>query len=683
MKKHHLSILFVILLITVSFYYNYHEIIFKRPQSVHKWRQSDCASIALNYYQNGMNFFTPETHNLTSDKGTSGKCSTSEIPILYYSIAAFYSVFGYHEFIFRLVNTILFFFGLFYLFKLFYYLLKDDFWSVSLSILFFTSPVLIFYGNNFLSNSAALAFSIVGWYHFVRFLFEKQPKWFYFSMLFFLIAGSFKVTALLSFFAIAGILLLEYSGLVKHKKNEKIFKQPVKYLLSIVFVILVVGSWLIYARYYNQKHDCTYFSTTTFPIWNLDKDGILIVLERIQNIWAEHYFHFTVLVFLGFCFVFLALNYKKNNRVFNLIILILLFEVIVYILLQFWTFADHDYYTIEMYILPIIVVSASFYVLKSSFNKVFNSFLLKTGFAIFLLFNIWYGQKINMERYKGWMNDFDHNKDIYTITPFLRQHGISPKDTVISIPDVSHASLYLMNQKGWTEYTDARFNRGEKIRYNQCKEGIEHSIKKGAQYLIINKIEELYKKTYLQEFCKYLIGYYNNVLVFDLNSDSKNFDLKERMILKHFYCGAELLSENGKTFVSILDFVIFDNGNTQSNEIARSGSFSSKLNADSPYGMTMRFSELLQGESFKISVWRKSEGDVQGGIIASNSSNSFYTNRSVVVETDSAGWEKLEMEFFVPKELIGQEIGIYLYNPDKEMNYFDDLEIIRYRSVLN
>jgi hypothetical protein len=683
MKKHRISISFLLLLLIISYYYNYHEIFFKRPQSVHKWRQSDNASVALNYYQGGMDLFSPETHNLTSDKGTSGKCATSEIPILYYTVAALYSVFGYHEAIFRLFNTMLFFLGLFYLFKLFYYLLKDGFWSVSLSILFFTSPVLIYYGNNFLSNSAALAFSIIGWYHFVRFLIEKQPKLFSFSMLFFLIAGSLKVTALLSFFAIAGILLLEYTGLVKLKKDEKIFNQPVKYFLSIVFVVVIIGSWLVYARNYNQKHDCTYFSTTTFPIWNLDKDGILTVLERVHNIWLEHYFHFTVFVFLGFCFAFLALNYKKNSRIFNLSILIICVEVLLYILLQFWTFADHDYYTIEIYILPVIVVSAAFYVLKSSFNNLFNSFFLKAGFAIFLLFNIWYGKKMNMERYDGWMNDYDNNKDIYSITPFLRDHGISSKDTVISIPDDSHASLYLMNQKGWTEYTDARFNRGEKIRYNQSKDGIEHSIKKGAQYLIINKIEELYKKTYLQEFCNYLIGYYNDVLVFDLRTDSINFNLKERSILKHYYCGAELLSENGQTFISSLDSVNFGNGNTQNKEIARSGKFSSQLNSDSPYGMTIRFSELQQGESFWISVWRKTEGELQGGIIASTSSNSFYRNQYKVVERDSAGWEKLETEFFISKELVGEEFGIYLYNPKQEMNYFDDFEVIRYKSVLN
>ena len=50
MNKRFTTILFIGALALVAIFYNYQEIVFKRPQSVHKWRQSDCASIALNYY---------------------------------------------------------------------------------------------------------------------------------------------------------------------------------------------------------------------------------------------------------------------------------------------------------------------------------------------------------------------------------------------------------------------------------------------------------------------------------------------------------------------------------------------------------------------------------------------------------------------------------------------------------
>jgi len=681
MKNYNTSILFILLLLAISFYYNYHEIIFKRPQSVHKWRQSDCASIALNYYQEGMNFFNPQTHNLTSEGGTSGRCSTSEIPILYYTVAGLYSVFGYHESIFRIFNTLLFFLGLFYLFKLFFYLLKDSFWAISLSILFFTSPVLIYYGNNFLSNSAALAISIVAWYYFVRFLFEKKSKWFYISMLAYLIAGALKVTALLSFFPIAGIALLESFGLIKLESNRKVFNQPIKFILIVLSVFLIIGLWIIYARLYNQKYDCTYFSTTIFPIWNLDREGIITVLNRVQNIWLKHYFHYSVLLFFSICIVFLGVKFKTNLKAFNLILIFMLIEAIAYIILQFWTFADHDYYTIELYILPVIFVSGSFYVLKMNHRKIFYSTLFRIVFAGVVLFNTWYAQNKNFERYTGWMNDYKEKKNIYNITPFLRQHGISFRDTVISIPDLSHASLYLMNQKGWTEYTDARFNRGQKIRYNQSKAGIERSIKNGAKYLIVQGIEELYKKSYLREFCTYLVGRYNTVLVFNLKTNIRNFNLNERKVKQRFFCGAEHRSMDGSVFMNLNDSVQFFGGDTQNNKFVRTGNFSSKLNADSPYGMTIKIKDLKSGESFKISVWRKTKGKANGGIIASDPTSDFYNNHYDVIEKDPTGWEKLQMEFFISEELNKKEIGIYLYNPNSEANYFDDFEIFRYGSI--
>lgn len=682
MKKYYPNILFVILLLVVSYYYNYHEIAFKSPQSVHKWRQSDCASIALNYYQNGMDFFHPETHNLTSDGGTSGKCCTSEIPILYYSVASFYKVFGHHDFIYRIFNTLLFFLGLYFLFRLLNYVLKDVFWAIALTLLFFTSPVLVYYGNNFLSNSSSLAFSIIGWYYFVRFYFESKQKWFLISMLVFLIAAAFKVTALFSVFAIAGIYGLEGLGLTKFKENGQLFRKSVGYLIPLLSIFIIVGSWIIYAHNYNLKHDCTYFSTTIFPIWDLNRTEIISVLEKIKNIWVEQYFHKSVLLFLLVCFLFIVSFFKKNKKLFLFSVIFIFAEVIVYILLQFLTFADHDYYVIDMYILPVLIVVTTFEVLKTHFNKVFRSPILKVIFAVFLFFNIYNAhQKIN-GRYEGWMNNFSENKDLYSITPYLRQIGISSDDTVISIPDGSHVSLYLMNQKGWTEYTDARFNKGNPRPYNQDSAGIQHSIDKGAKYLIVNGIKELYNKPYLQSYCTHLAGNYNNVLIFNLKNGSRNFNLTKQTIDQKLTCSAEILSSDMQLFRSETDRVFFQNGVTRSDEFVHNGTYSSKLNASSPYGMTVKFNDLKNGESLAIRVWRKSIDKSKGALIASSSTFKYYNNEYEILETDSAGWEQLSMEIFITPEFVNQELVIYLYNPGADPVYFDDLEIIRYQSIV-
>ena len=236
------QLLFILILFLVALFFGYQQIIFNRPQSIHKWRQADAASLALNYYQNGMHFFAPEVNNLTSDGGTSGKCMTSEVPILYYSTAILYKVFGYHDFLFRLLNTLLFFFGLFYLFKTIFLLSKDTFWSIALTLLIFSSPVLVYYGNNYLSNSTAFAFTLVGWYFFIRFLMEKQRRLFYISLVIFFCAAMFKVTALFSLFAIAGVYLLE---IIKVKSIPEIAGQFVKrkhFIFPVLLVVMLIGA---------------------------------------------------------------------------------------------------------------------------------------------------------------------------------------------------------------------------------------------------------------------------------------------------------------------------------------------------------------------------------------------------------------------------------------------------------
>lgn len=679
MKRYLWHTAFIFVLMVVSYFYNYHEIAFKRPQSIHKWRQSDCASLALNYYQNGMKFFQPETHNLTSDGGKSGNACTSEIPILYYSVATLYKIFGYNEAIFRILNTLLFFLGLFYLFRLLKYLLDDGFWALGLSILFFTSPVLVFYGNNFLSNSSSFAFSIVGWYYFFRFYKEEKRKWFAVSVLFFLLAASFKVTAFFSLFAIGGIYLMENFRILKFKQNKKIFNRPIFQLLLMAAAIVLVFAWIVYARQYNQKHDCYYFSTTIFPIWEIEKTEILNVLENVRKVWLRHYFHITVLYLLLVCIPFVVLFYKKNLKILNLILAIVFLEVVFYVLLQFWTFKDHDYYTIDMYILPVLLIISTFYILKTSFPQIFTSLIAKVVFSLFVVFNIYYAQKINTERYEGRKNNFGELEDTYFVTPYLRELGISENDTIISIPDASHVSLYLMNQKGWTEYQDARFNREESIAYNRDSVSIQKSINNGARYLIVNGIAQLYDKRYLQSFCSHLKGRYNNMLIFDLGEQQSNFSLQNREVKRKYICDAENLTNNGKEYRGDPDSIVFGNGETQSAEFLFRGSKVCKLFKDKPYGMTIRLSGLKFGESFEVLVWRKSS--TKGILVAS--ATDYYNNEVEVVDKTETGWEKLRMKLFVSKELENKELGFYLYNPDEEAVYFDDFEIIHYKSVFN
>jgi len=623
-----------------------------------------------------MHFFHPEVNNLTSDGGTTGKSCTSEIPFLYYTVALLYRIFGYHDYIYRIFNTIIFLAGLYFLFRLLHFLIKDFFWAASLSLLFFTSPVLVYYGNNFLTNSAALSFSMIAWYYFIRFLFEKKHRWFIFSIVFFFLAGACKITALISLFAITGIFLLELFHIRKFVDHEKVFSHAGWYITTILIVYIIIGLWLIYASDYNREHDSNYFSTTIFPVWKLQMTQIRSVLQGIRTEWLHEYFHRSVLLFVAASFLFILFNFKKNNPLLIFCILIIFAEIIFYILLQFWTFKDHDYYTIDIYIFPVLIILSAFDVLKRDYSKIFRSVFFKIIFFVLLIFNISYAQSRLQFRYNGWINDYPDYKDIYTITPYLRQIGISPDDKVISIPDVSHSTLYLMNQKGWTEYIDARLNNGTSIIYNGDSTGVQLSVNKGAKYLILNNMGELIKKPYLQSFCTHLKGRYNNVLIFQLGNQVPNFSLNNRKMEEVLQCDAETVSSDSTFFIGD-NYTIFKEGNTRSCDFSYHGNYSCRLNSKNNFGMGIKIKYLMYSESFKVSVWRKKVGKAEGFIIASG--GTYYNQESKLIKRELSGWEEINKEFIIPNELVGKEVDIYLFNPSADPVYFDDLIITRYK----
>jgi len=133
--KHKTQFLLLLFLIVLSILYGYHKVIQRGPFSYHQWRQADCLAFTLNYYEDDLNFFTPSIQWIGND----GHGRTiSEFPILYYSVAQLWKLFGKQEIIFRLINILIVFSGLLYLFKLMKGKLNSNFWAFARVILLFT-----------------------------------------------------------------------------------------------------------------------------------------------------------------------------------------------------------------------------------------------------------------------------------------------------------------------------------------------------------------------------------------------------------------------------------------------------------------------------------------------------------------------------------------------------------------
>ena len=208
------NLIFAIIVVALSIHFKFYETINLPPQSTDLWRQADCYTIALNYYQNGFHFFKPQVHFLFTQNGY----AAGEFPIIYFVSALLFKVFGVHYFLFKGLNLFIFFAGLYALFKLALRLTNDLFFSSVLSLLYFCTPVIFFYANNFLSDVSALSFNLIGMFFFVSFLEENNKNKLFIAAASFALAGLLKASASLFLVAIMCALFTELF-ITKKKSN--------------------------------------------------------------------------------------------------------------------------------------------------------------------------------------------------------------------------------------------------------------------------------------------------------------------------------------------------------------------------------------------------------------------------------------------------------------------------------
>lgn len=496
--------IFLVLIIALSGIYKYQHILFLPTQSVHQWRQCDCLSLTMNYYQDNNIFFEPAVHHLGRD-GT-GK-TVSDFPIIYYTVAQLWKIFGKHEFIMRLLNLLIFFVGLISLFKTFENILKDSFIAISAGILLFTSPILVYYANNFLMDVPAFALALTGLYFFSKFYNSPKNKYLLLFAACFALAGLLKISSLISFIAISGLFFIETAG-VKLKDRLKIFNYPLKQSLAFIGVYLVLLSWYLYAQSYNEKYNEGDFLLGILPIWDFNRQQVNEVLNAVIEQVKWSYFRRETQLLLILMFMFVLIFFKRTNKLLFMLMLLIATGFLGFIIL-FFQALGHDYYMTNMLILVPFILLAFMFTLKTVYNKIYYSFIFRILIIVFLVHNVDFARRRIADRYnpEGWQNA-NYTKTIKMfeeITPYLRSIGIQKEDRVISLSDNSiNITLYLMNQKGWTNYgIDSDSTR------------IREKILLGAKYLIIYD-KENYKNKSLIPFIRNKIGKYETVDIYKL-----------------------------------------------------------------------------------------------------------------------------------------------------------------------
>jgi hypothetical protein len=474
---------------------------------VHIWRQTNSLSLAQNYYQYDLPFFEPQMHNQFCDSGTSGS-AVGEFPIIYYTVAKIWKITGPQEWIFRFIQTLILFVGLWCLFQVFYNLFNNWFWAGFSSLLLFTAPMLVFYGPNFLPDGPSLGFVFISWYFIMRFIKTRKmiPLWL--AALFFSLSMLLKITAGLSFIAFGGWIIYE---LIFQKEEKRIFNFKWKHFIPFLFVVISVVAWYLYVEHYNNLHHGHFSFHGIWPVWKMTSEQYLRIIDALDKIYFKELFlPFTQYITFAI-WLFLLVTIKRLKPVLRYFFLVLTAGFVMQLLLWFQVLEGHDYYTINLLATFVAVWAILFYQIRN-WKYFSNPVFYLLGF-VFFSWNVFTCQERIHVRYNSWMNDMYVKQfaPLKEIEPYFEQIGIGTEDKVISLPDFTiNGSLYFMNRKGYTEF-GSDFNNLETF-YTR--------IEQGAKYMVVNDTTILNKEI-IKPFIIKKIGEFKNIWIFDLQGIRK------------------------------------------------------------------------------------------------------------------------------------------------------------------
>lgn len=460
-------LVFILVMTSAALLYNYHENITSRPTSIHQWRNCVSASMAWNYAHEG-EFLHPRTHNLQADELTSD-VSVTEFPVFYYIIGMLYRIFGTHEIIYRLIQLLIGFTGLFFLYRLGLLIFRNILYAIIPPLIIFTSPIYVYYINNFIPDAPSLSIVFIAFYFFYRFYLNGNNRDFLLAMGFFALAGLIKTPAFLLYFAIAGIFFIEKIFRLRFKTDGEIFNNWKWQSAAMAVVLLAAVGWYAYAKIYTDLHGGEVSDVEIRPIWILSGETIRVTWEAVRE--RFHYGNYHSPWLLGLVAVLLIHNFarwKQYNRLLSWLSVLVLLGGISFSLLFYRSLRNHDYYQMNN-LLILVLVSMNFLLwVKNNKAKTYRSLLFRSALAGLMLFLLISCEKVMKNYYYGgWFMNYareNYNEKYDDITPYLRSLGIGRDDPVYCTPDVSiNISLYLMDQKGHTDFFRKTETFGEKL----------------------------------------------------------------------------------------------------------------------------------------------------------------------------------------------------------------------------
>lgn len=338
------------------------------PSHIHAWAEQDHYALSVGFINNGFDFFHPETMIYNKQfpgwwkEASETTITSADFPVHEYIVALLMRLFGTDApWVFRLWTLFIAFVGLFFLFKISYFITRDWPKSMLVVIVAMTSPIVAYYMNGFLPGIPALSMSIVGLWFYLKYHEGEQIKHFHLSVAFLTLALLMRTT-----FAIALIAMLCFEMLrVMRKETSFLNKLP-----SVVLAITAYLASFLWNRHLRLTHGTIFLNNLLPPeSW---QDAQELITEAYNN-WAFQYFqhlhYWLFLVFALFAIAFAVFHAIAKKRLTKSasakqplslwwLPAIQLFGCLLFTVAMMQQIQYHDYYFIDTFLLPLLLLLA-------------------------------------------------------------------------------------------------------------------------------------------------------------------------------------------------------------------------------------------------------------------------------------------------------------------------------------
>lgn len=425
------------------------------PANTHAWAQSDRFAIANGFVDNGLNFFKPQTyiynHRIQATKGWITPDSTNitavDFPIHDYIPAVAMKMSGSRApWLFRTYILLYSFAGLFFLFQLAKQLQNKDFMAWFIVLFAATSPVYVYYQSGFLPTIPSIANAIIGLYLYAKFLEKGQWKSFYWSLFFLTLGALSRTTLVIPLVAVLGIEFLHML-----KTRQWIWKQ----WIAAGIALLTLGLYFAYNAYLRKTYG-TLFLIELMPASDFAEFKALLKIVYhnwfFQYFTKSHYLAWFLLVLAGGIAWWRKPKSETILRRRFLGLLILYFVGTgLFFLVMARQFEAHDYYFLDTFYLPFVLVLA-FCCGKISWD---NKYLRYGAYAAMLLcMLVWvrHARQTQAERRLTGSWDKTNNtiQDYRSSDAFLTALGIRRDAKILVLDGIApNIPFLLMNRPGY------------------------------------------------------------------------------------------------------------------------------------------------------------------------------------------------------------------------------------------